>query len=241
MAITAASFALMPYPRNQRLAMSSYNATELPQYSFHEELANAITHGIGILFSISGLGVLTAFASIFGTAWHIVSCAIYSGTMILMYTASTLYHSIPSPRAKSLFRTLDHASIFLMIAGTYTPFTLVSLHGPWGWSLFGVIWGLAAAGIICEFFLLKKYRLLAVAIYIAMGWSVIVAIKPLLAAIPTPGIWLLVAGGLFYSLGAIFYIVKKVPFNHAIWHGFVLAGTICHFFAILLYVIPVYQ
>ncbi len=221
--------------------MSSPNTTELPQYSFHEELANAITHGLGIVFSISGLGVLTAFASIFGTTWHIISCAIYSATMILMYTASTLYHSIPYPRAKSLFRTLDHSSIFLMIAGTYTPFTLVSLRGPWGWTLFGMIWSLAAAGIVCEIFLLKKYRLLAVAIYIAMGWSVVIAIKPLMAAVPTPGIWLLVIGGLCYTVGTIFYISKKIPFNHAIWHGFVLAGTVFQFFAILLYVIPVYQ
>ena len=131
-----------------------------PRYSYSEELANSIIHGIGILFSIAGLGVLTAFASVFGSVWHIVSCSIYGGTMILLFTASTLYHSIPLQKAKSVFRTLDHSSIFLLIAGTYTPVTLVSLRGPWGWSLFGTIWGLAVAGILLEILLPKRLRYL---------------------------------------------------------------------------------
>lgn len=210
------------------------------KYNFYEELANAITHGIGVLFAISALGVLTAFASLFGTVWHIVSCSIYSGTMILMYTASTLYHSIQWPKAKRVLRILDHSAIFLLIAGTYTPFTLVSLNGPWGWSLFGTIWGLAVAGIIGEVFLLRKYRFLAVAIYIAMGWVIVIAVKPMLDAVPLNGLLLLLIGGLFYTGGVVFYVRKTIPYHHAIWHLFVLTGTVFQFFAILLYVIPVF-
>ena len=219
--------------------MSSPNTATLPRYSFYEELANSITHGIGILFALSALGVLTAFSSLFGTVWHIVSCSVYSGTMILMYTASTLYHSIPWPKAKSVLRILDHSAIFLLIAGTYTPFTLVSLNGVWGWALFGTIWGLAVAGILCEIFLLRKYRFLAIIIYVAMGWAIVVAIKPLMASVPSGGLWLLLIGGLFYTFGIIFYVSRRMPFNHAVWHLFVLAGTVFQFFAILLYVIPV--
>lgn len=212
-----------------------------PRYSFYEELANSITHGIGILFAVSALGVLTAFSSLFGTVWHIVSCSVYSGTMILMYTASTLYHSNPWPKAKKVLRILDHSAIFLLIAGTYTPFTLVSLNGPWGWSLFGVIWGLAILGIICEIFLLHKYRFLAVTTYVAMGWTIVIAVKPLLASVPTGGLLLLLTGGLFYTVGVLFYVSKKIPYHHAVWHLFVLAGTVFQFFAILLYVIPVFE
>lgn len=226
------------YVRND-MSISSVSAE--PCYTFSEELANAITHGIGIVFAISALGVLTAFSTVFGTIWHIVSCSIYSGTMILMYTASTLYHSIPWPKAKKVFRILDHAAIFLLIAGTYTPFTLVSLNGPWGWSLFGIIWGLAVAGILCEIFFLGRYRFLALCIYIGMGWAVVAAAKPLISAVPFNGLLLLLTGGIFYTVGIIFYVFEKIPYNHAIWHLFVLAGTVFQFFAILLYVIPVFN
>lgn len=215
-------------------------ATTLPRYSFYEELANSITHGIGILLAIAGLGVLTAFASVFGTVWHIVSCSVYAGTMILLYTASTLYHSIPWEKAKAVFRILDHSSIFLLIAGTYTPFTLVSLRGAWGWSLFGTVWGLAVVGILMEIFLPKKLRFITIGLYVAMGWIIVVAVKPLLAAVAPVGMMLLLAGGLCYMLGIPFYIKKSIPFNHAIWHLFVLAGSIFQFFSILLYVIPVF-
>ncbi len=215
------------------------NTAVRPRYTFYEELANSITHGIGILFSISGLGVLTAFASVFGSVWHIVSCSIYGGTMILLYTASTLYHSIPVQKVKGVLRTIDHISIFLLIAGTYTPFTLVSLRGPWGWSLFGTIWGLAVVGIILEIFLPKKMRYLVIGLYVAMGWTIIVAVKPMLSMVAPGGLWLMLAGGLSYTLGIPFYIWKSIPFNHAIWHIFVLVGTVLQFFSILLYVVPV--
>lgn len=208
-------------------------------YSAREELANSITHGIGVLFAIAGCAVLAVFASLYGTTWHVVACSIFGATMVLLYTASTLYHSIHWQKARSILRFLDHSAIFLLIAGTYTPFTLVSLHGPWGWSLFGTIWGLAITGIVLEFFLSARLRYLLVGLYVAMGWTMVVAVKPLLAAVAPGGLLLLLAGGLCYTIGVPLYVKKSIPFNHAIWHLFVLAGSILHFFAILLYVIPV--
>jgi hemolysin III len=209
------------------------------RYTPGEEIASSVIHGLGILFSIAGLGVLTAFATAFGNGWHIASVSIFGGSMIVMYTASTLYHGIPLPKVKMVMRVLDHSSIFLLIAGTYTPFTLVSLHGPWGWTLFGVIWGLALAGIVLELTPLRKWRIFQVSLYLGMGWAVVVAFKPLQASVPAGGIKLLLAGGLCYTLGVIFYVWKGLKFNHAIWHLFVLSGTVLHFFAVLLYVIPV--
>ncbi|WP_051309117.1 PAQR family membrane homeostasis protein TrhA [Desulfogranum japonicum] len=215
-------------------------ASALPRYSLYEEIANSITHGIGIIFSIAGLGVLTSFASTFGSVWHIVSCSIYSGTMILLYSISTLYHSIPGEKTKAVFRVLDHSSIFLLIAGTYTPITLVCLRGPLGWTIFGSIWGLAVLGILLEIFLPKKLRYITIGLYVIMGWTIILAVKPMLSSVPPGGLWLLLIGGLWYTFGIPFYIWRSLPFNHAIWHLFVLGGTIFQFFAILLYVVPVY-
>lgn len=212
--------------------------TDLPPYSRGEEIANSITHGTGVALSIAGLAVLTAFAALLGNVWHIVSVSIYGATQILLYTASTLYHSIPMPRAKQLFRRLDHTAIFLLIAGTYTPFTLVNLRGPWGWSLLVIVWCLAILGIILQGFLLRQKSTWNALIYIAMGWVVVVGIKPLLATVPLGGLTLLLAGGLAYSGGAIFYIWKRIPYNHAIWHLFVLLGSVFHYFAVLFYVIP---
>jgi hemolysin III len=210
-----------------------------PRYSFGEEIANSITHAVGIVFSIVGLGYLTDFARVHGTIWHIVSCSVFGATLILLYTVSTLYHSVRAPRAKFALRHLDHAAIFLLIAGTYTPFTLVSLRGPWGWSLFGVIWGLAVFGIALQTSLLRRWAIASVVLYLAMGWAVVVAIKPMLASVPPPGLILLLIGGLAYTLGIVFYLWHRLPYHHAIWHVFVLAGSAFHFFAVLHYVIPV--
>lgn len=209
-----------------------------PRYSTAEEIANGITHGLGVVFSIAGLAILTAFASVFGTVWHIVACSIYGVTQILMYTASTLYHSIPVPRAKKFLRLLDHSAIYLLIAGTYTPFALVNLRGPWGWSILIAIWGLAIAGIALQSKLIRLNRLVTALPYVAMGWVAVIAVKPLLDAVAPGGLRLLVLGGLAYTAGTIFYVWKRLPFHHAIWHGFVLLGSVLHFFAILFYVIP---
>ena len=213
-------------------------AVSQSEYSHREEIANSVTHGVGVLLAIAGLVILTVFAGIHGTARHIVACSIFGGTMILLYTASTLYHSIHWPKAKPVLRVLDHSAIFLLIAGTYTPFTLISLRGPWGWSLFGIVWGLAVIGIVLEIFLRPGLRYLIVGLYIGMGWVIAIAVKPLLGAVPPGGLVLLLAGGLCYTLGVPVYVKRSIPFNHAIWHLFVLAGTILHFFAVLLYVIP---
>ncbi len=209
-----------------------------PRYSTAEEIANGITHGLGVVFSIAGLAILTAFASVFGTVWHIVACSIYGVTQILMYTASTLYHSIPVPRAKGVLRLLDHSAIYLLIAGTYTPFALVNLRGPWGWAILIAIWGLAIAGIALQSKLIRLSKLVTALPYVAMGWVAVIAVNPLLDAVAPGGLWLLVLGGLAYTLGTLFYIWKRLPFHHAIWHGFVLLGSVLHFFSILFYVIP---
>lgn len=210
----------------------------LPRYSVAEEIANSVTHGLGVLFSIAGLAILTAFASLFGTVWHVVSCSIYGATQIFMYTASTLYHSIPLPRAKAVLRQFDHAAIFLLIAGTYTPFALVNLRGPWGWTILTVIWGFAILGIVLQTWLIRRSRLVATIPYLAMGWMAVIAIKPLLETVAPGGLLLLMCGGLAYTVGTIFYISRRLRFHHAFWHAFVLAGSMLHFFAILFYVIP---
>lgn len=214
------------------------NAPVLPRYSLAEEIANSITHGAGIVLAIVALAVMTAFAALNGNAWHMVACSVYGGTLILCYTTSTLYHSIQHQRAKPVLRALDHSAIFLLIAGTYTPFTLVSLRGPWGWSLFGVIWGLAVAGIVLRLVLRGRFHGLVVGVYVAMGWVVVVAAKPLFDHVPWAGLILLAGGGLAYTAGIIFYRWHRLPYNHAIWHGFVLVGSALHFFAVLFYVIP---
>jgi hemolysin III len=210
----------------------------LPTYRLSEEIAHSVIHGIGIVLAIAALAVLTSYASAFGTARHIVSCSIYGATLIILYSASTLYHSIQHRTAKKILRIFDHSAIFLLIAGSYTPFLLISMGGALGWSFFGIIWGLAALGITLQLHLIKKHKILVVLLYIAMGWSVITVIKPLVAAIPTIGLVFLIVGGLAYTLGTIFYAWNRLPYNHAIWHGFVLAGSIFHFFSIFYSVIP---
>ena len=210
-----------------------------PRYPRGEEIANSLTHGLGTLLAIAGLVVLLVFATVYGNAWHVVSCSIFGAALILLYLASTLYHAIQHPRAKSVLRVLDHAAILVLIAGTYTPFTLVSLRGPWGWSLFGIIWGLAVVGIVIEVTRLRRYRAGLILLYVIMGWAVVAATQPMLANVARGGLWLLLAGGLAYTGGIVFYLWKKLPYNHAIWHLFVLAGSCLHYFAILFYVVPV--
>ena len=214
-------------------------SAEKPRYTLGEEIANAITHGVGIVFAIAGLAVLAAFAVLRGNAWHVVSCSIFGATLIVLYAASTLYHAITSPRAKRVLRVLDHSAIFLLIAGTYTPFLLVNLRGPWGWSLFGVIWGLAILGITLRAVKERRSKAAYVTLYVAMGWTAVVAFKPMLASVAIGGLILLLLGGLSYTGGVAFYLWRRLPYHHAIWHGFVLAGSVLHYFAVLFHVIPV--
>ena|SRR5690554_1124319 len=198
-----------------------------------EEITNAILHGVGVGLSIAALAVLVVFASIYGSVWHVVGFAIYGSTLILLYLSSTLYHSFPEGRVKKIFHILDHSSIFLLIAGTYTPITLIKLRGGLGWTIFGIVWGIALFGIISKVFWINKFSILSTLLYIAMGWLVVVAVKPLLVALSETSIIFLIIGGLLYTIGTIFYALKQVKYAHAVWHLFVLAGSVCHFFTIL--------
>ena len=213
--------------------------TSSPRYSLGEEIASSIIHGVGILLSLAALIIMVVFASRYGTAWHVAGAAVFGCGLILAYTSSTLYHSFQKARIKAVFRVLDHVSIFILIAATYTPLTLVNLRGPWGWSIFGVVWGLALFGIVVECSSLRRFRLASVLLYLGMGWTIIVALKPLLAMVQAGGLILLLVGGLFYTIGCLFYVWRRLPYNHAIWHLFVLAGSASHFFAVLFYVLPV--
>lgn len=206
-------------------------------YSLREEIANALTHGIGALLSLIGLVVMVLLAVWSGDPWKIVSASVFGGSMIALYLASTLYHAVPAPKLKHFFRKLDHSAIYLLIAGTYTPFLLVSMRGAWGWSLFGVLWGVAVVGCAFKAFFVGKWDKLSTALYLAMGWAVLVALKPAIEAVPVGGMVLMALGGLAYSVGVFFYVSDRIPYNHAIWHGFVLAGTAFHYFGVVFYVL----
>jgi hemolysin III len=210
----------------------------LPDTRLGEEIASSVVHGLGALLSIAGVAVLATLAALRGGASHVVGCSVFGGTLVLLYAASTLYHSLPQPRAKAVFRLLDHSAIFLLIAGTYTPFTLVSLRGPWGWSLLAAIWSMAVVGVLLRVVLRPRSTAWFVVLYVVMGWLVIVAAAPLSRALPPGGLALLVAGGVAYTAGIAFYGWQRLPYHHAIWHGFVLTGSVLHFLAVLWYVIP---
>lgn len=207
-------------------------------YTAKEEVVHAITHGLGIALSIAGLSVMVVRAGFSADAFKIVSTAVFGASMVLLYTFSTLYHTFRKPRLKRVFRILDHSCIYILIAGTYTPFTLISIRGGWGWSLFGVIWGLALSGIIFKIFLTGRLRFLSLTIYLGMGWLAIIAFGPIIAALPAPALFWLTAGGLFYTFGVIFYAWTGLRYHHAVWHVFVLGGTTCHFLSIYFYVLP---
>jgi hemolysin III len=206
-------------------------------YAPGEERLNVVSHGFGLVLGFFGLIFLVVKSCMFGTVWHIVSFSIYGASMIVLYTASTVYHASKDVERRKKLNVFDHASIYLLIAGTYTPFTLVTIRGPWGWSIFGVIWGIAIAGIILKLFFTGRFNLVSTISYVVMGWIAIIAIKPMIANTPVAGLWWLFAGGLFYTSGAVLYMFKKMPYNHATFHFFVLAGTISHFIMIYFYLI----
>jgi hemolysin III len=198
-----------------------------------EELANSVTHGVGLALSAVGFAVLLVLAVIRGGAWQIASCTIYGSTLICLYAASTLYHGATSSRWKRALKIFDHCAIYLLIAGTYTPFTLVNLRGGWGWSLFGAVWCFALAGILFKLWFVDHFKILSPLLYIAMGWLALVAVRPMLAKVPLGGIGWLVSGGVLYTIGAIFFASPKIRYHHAIWHVFVMAGSVCHYIAVL--------
>ncbi len=202
-------------------------------YTEKEELVNSITHGIGAVLAITGLVILVVTAAFKGTAWHVVSFSIYGATLVLLYLDSTLYHSFRAGKVKRLFRKFDHMSIYLLIAGTYTPFCLTVLRGPVGWTIFGVVWGCTVLGVILKVFATGKKDRLSTVMYVIMGWIIIIAFKALYSNMSTKGLVLLVAGGIAYTLGALIYSKDKIPYNHGVWHLFVMAGSLLHFFSVL--------
>lgn len=214
------------------------NTTERSSYSLGEEIANAVTHALGVGLGIAALVVLVVQAAGLGDPWRIVAFSIYGGSMVALYLASTLYHSIPHPGAKRLLQRLDHAAIYLFIAGSYTPILLVTLRGAMGWTFLGIVWGVAFAGCALEFVAGPRWRRLSLGVYLMLGWISALVLKQLWENFSGPGIAWLVAGGATYTAGVAFYVCKRLPYSHAIWHLFVLGGSVCHFVLFLVHVMP---
>ena len=207
-------------------------------YSPLEEKINIISHAIGFILSIVALVLLVRHATLHGDVWHIVSFSIFGASLIILYAASTFYHSAKRSELRNRLKIIDHASIYFLIAGTYTPFTLVTLKGTIGWVIFGTSWGLALTGIILKLFFTGKYNIISTIMYVLMGWVIVFAIKPLINNLPLEGLFWLITGGIFYTIGAILYSIKKIKFNHTIFHMFVLMGSFCHFMSVFFYVLP---
>ena len=210
----------------------------LRPYPLAEEVASAVTHGLGVVLSVGAGAVLITLAALTGDVWTIVGASVFVGTLVLLYSASTLYHAIPFERAKARLRTVDHCAIYALIAGTYTPFLIGGLRGPWGWSLLAVIWSLAAMGIVFKLFFTDRFKVASTVVYVAMGWLIVVALGPMREALPGTTLAWMVGGGIAYTAGTAFYLSRR-RFAHAVWHGFVLAGSVCHFAAVLIEVLRV--
>ncbi|MBM1142592.1 hemolysin III family protein [Alcanivorax sp. ZXX171] len=218
--------------------MASRHDAATADYSLLEEFLNSLTHGLGLVLSLVGTAVLVVAASLLGDPWKIVSFSVFGATLALLYAASMLYHGSRRPSLRAAYKMLDHCAIFALIAGTYTPFLLVNMRGPVGWTLFGVIWGLAGTGIALKLVFGNRYKLARVAIYLAMGWLVLFASGELVDSIDPLGFWLILAGGITYTAGVVFYLADRLPYNHAIWHLFVVGGSACHFAAVYHSVLP---
>lgn len=206
-------------------------------YTVGEERLNYISHGIGTLLAIAGSIVIIIFAATYSDTWGIVAASIYGFTLILLYAMSTMYHMISNEKAKSFFRTLDHSTIYLLIAGSYTPYSLVTIRGTMGWVVFGIVWGCAVIGIILNALSVERYKKVSLMLYLISGWTAVIAIKPIVENLAANGLILMIIGGIFYTGGIVFYVMKKHKYFHGIWHFFVLGGSIAHYFSILLYVV----
>ncbi len=207
------------------------------RYTLREEIANGVTHGVGLGASLAGAALLVVVTALRGDGWQVTSSVVYGSALVTLYTASMLYHSFQGERVKRVLRVFDHCSIYLLIAGSYTPFALVSLRGGWGWTLFGLVWGLAVAGIVFKVFFTGRLNALSTAVYVLMGWLAVVIAKPIAEALPAGAIWLLLVGGVVYTAGTVFYHNRRVPYSHAIWHLFVICGSVFHYLAISNYVL----
>lgn len=212
-------------------------ASQLPKYTFGEELFNSISHGVGVILSIAALVLLIVFAAVKKSGYGLASGIVYGISLIILYTMSMVYHIVQNEKGKAVLRIFDHCSIFVLIAGTYTPYLLVTLDKTLGWVMFGIIWGMAVIGIVLNAIDLERFKKVSLVCYVIMGWAIILTIKPLVRAIPFMGVFLLILGGVFYTVGVIFYVLKRYRYMHSVWHLFVLGGSVCHFLSILLYVI----
>lgn len=206
-------------------------------YTLGEEIFNSVSHGIGVLLSVAALVIMIIFAVIYSDGYGLAGALVYGISLILLYSMSMVYHIVQNQRAKKILRVFDHCSIFILIAGTYTPYLLGPLRGKLGWTIFAIIWGVTVIGVILNAVSLEKFKRLSLVCYVLMGWGIVLSIKPLAQNLAMPGIALLVAGGLVYTIGVIFYVLKKYRYMHSVWHLFVLAGSVCHYFSILLYVL----
>lgn len=224
----------MTPPSTRDLSM----ATPGGGYPFIEELLNSLTHGIGLALSLAGTAVLVVAASRLGDPWKIIGFSVFGASLTVLYGASMFYHGSRQPRWRAFWKMIDHCAIFTLIAGTYTPFLLVNMRGPVGWTLFGIIWTLAILGVILKIVFGHRYKLARVGIYLAMGWLVVFASRELVTSLNPVGFWLVLAGGLTYTAGVAFYLARKLPYNHAIWHLFVVGGSVCHFYAVYYGVLP---
>ncbi len=208
-----------------------------PKYTLGEELFNSISHGVGVLLSIAALVLLIVFGAKSGIGYNLAAGIVYGISLLVLYTMSMVYHIVQGKKGKAVMRIFDHCSIFVLIAGTYTPYLLVTLDKTLGWVMFGIIWAMAVIGIILNSIDLEKFRIFSLVCYVVMGWAIIFTIKPIISAIPFMGVFLLVLGGIIYTVGVIFYVLKKYKYMHSVWHLFVLGGSICHYLSILLYVV----
>jgi hemolysin III len=208
--------------------------TDRPQ-TLGEEIANSVTHGVGLLLSVAALAFLVVATAAAGDPWRVTTASVYGATLVLLYATSTLYHALPGPRVKAVFQRLDHAAIYLLIAGTYTPFVLGPLRGAWGWSLFGIVWGCAVLGVVLKSVFGIRLAVLSTVVYVVMGWLVVIAAGPLAARLPLAGLWWLVVGGVLYTLGVLFFAWERIRYSHAVWHLFVLAGSAAHFYSVAQY------
>lgn len=211
--------------------------TPLTYYAFKEEILNVISHGLGLVLSIAGLALLVTFASLYGTVWHIVSFSIFGSSLVILYLASTIYHASKSKALRRRLNVFDHAAIYILIAGTYTPFCLVPLNGTMGWVLFGITWGLAVIGVTLKIFFTGRFHRISTASYVLMGWVAVIAAKQLFETLEAGGLVFLVLGGLSYTIGAVFYMIDRLPYNHAVFHVWVLAGSIFHFISVFFFLL----
>ncbi len=222
--------------RSRQRVRQAKAALRVQRQRLREEIANGVTHGIGLLLAVAAVPVLIVLGALRGNAVHVAGFTVYGSSLVLVYASSTLYHAFQQPRLKHVFRILDHAAIYLLIAGTYTPVTLLSMNGPWGWTLLTLVWALAVLGCVFKLFFVDRFEGFSTVLYLVMGWLVVLVIKPFLASVPTVPLLWLIAGGLCYTVGVVFFVWERLPYNHAVWHLFVIGGSACHYVAMLLYV-----